>query len=260
MSSDGAAAYVINTSITERVVRGFKTDTGAALMVTPNFELRDLDTRFLAISPDDKQLAVAVYGDRSIQVDRSIQWLEAKTGKSLGKAVVSNQSSIRSLAFAGEKHLVANVTNSKEGGLMVVDTEQGKQARFIKAQFQTFGGFSAFISSSRQLVAPTFDFRTRRKEPTLMFWDIDTGKIVDRFELSPVQYTSIATAHDGKIVLLGTSTGDIELWNVARQKLHATLRGGHRGAAACLAVSPDGTTFASGGADTTVLLWKLPAK
>ena len=92
-----------------------------------------------------------------------------------------------------------------------------------------------------------------------MFWNIDTGKIVDRFDLSALHYTSIAAAQEGKLVLLGTATGDIEIWNVAQQKLHATYTGGHRGAVECLALAPDGRTFASGGADTTVMLWKMPA-
>ena len=65
----------------------------------------------------------------------------------------------------------------------------------------------------------------------------------------------LAFSPDGRLVAAGLD-GTVQVWAAAGQLLRAPA--GHAGPAYCVAVCPDGKTFASGGVDDIVRLWDLP--
>ena len=96
---------------------------------------------------------------------------------------------------------------------------------------------------------------------TTSIWKVPPG--TDRATLSieyPAYVYTAGFSPDGSIVVSGTlvigNVDVLEVRDVATGTLIATLEG-HGGQIGSLAFSPDGSTFASGSADGTVLVWDL---
>jgi WD40 repeat protein len=96
----------------------------------------------------------------------------------------------------------------------------------------------------------------------LVSW-LDDDRMFCRFHgFSGIAVTSVAYTPDGRQVLSGSEDGVIRLWDVETGKLVRSYRG-HReglGGIRCLALAPDGKTFASGNGtfeDCTVRVWDL---
>jgi WD40 repeat protein len=67
----------------------------------------------------------------------------------------------------------------------------------------------------------------------------------------------VAFSRDGRYLAAGHGA-EVQLWDLATRRVQRTLRG-HRERVRCLAVSPDGTTLASGSDDWQIRLWDLPS-
>ena len=78
-------------------------------------------------------------------------------------------------------------------------------------------------------------------------------------ELFDGDVQTIVFSPDGRSIAVGHggATGIVRVWDVFSGKAIAIFRG-HVGGVQAIAFSPDGGTIASGGADTSILLWKLP--
>ncbi len=85
-----------------------------------------------------------------------------------------------------------------------------------------------------------FDGRNGEK----LSWQIPTGAV-------PL---SLAYAEGGSVVAIGTSTGELQLWDVATQTLRNEIKA-HTSRINALGVFPNGTTLASGGRDRRLQLW-----
>lgn len=68
--------------------------------------------------------------------------------------------------------------------------------------------------------------------------------------------TIMAFSGDGRLLATGDESR-IQVWDFKERKILATFKG-HRGSITCLKFSPDESILASGGQDTTILLWKVP--
>ena len=88
----------------------------------------------------------------------------------------------------------------------------------------------------------------------LRIWETASGG--DRLRLS-TQGRTVSTAifsRDGRVLVAGTSSGELLAYDLDTGK-EVLRRAGHRGPVRCLRFSPDESLLASGGDDTTVLLW-----
>jgi WD40 repeat protein len=81
------------------------------------------------------------------------------------------------------------------------------------------------------------------------------GGPLERIITDAGQVSALAVTPDGTLLLLGSSSGVIHIWNPASGQLERTLAG-HTGVVSAVVVTPDGSRVVSGGGDT-VRVWDL---
>src|SRR5207248_1958413 len=94
----------------------------------------------------------------------------------------------------------------------------------------------------------------------LRLWDASSGRQLWQAEAPGEHgFLGLAFSPDGALLAAGTCSGDgsVRLYEVATGGEAARLDG-HRGNVGCLAFAPGGRTLATGGADSTILLWDVP--
>jgi WD40 repeat protein len=110
--------------------------------------------------------------------------------------------------------------------------------------------FVAFAPDSASLV-------TGHQNGTIRFWDVATGRTPRHFTGQEYDAEWMAFAPDGKVMaVIGLGRPSIRLLDVATGRELARLEG-HRGYVPALAFSSDGSLLATGGSDTTVVVWDL---
>jgi WD40 repeat protein len=202
--------------------------------------VRDLD-----FSPDGKLLASAG-GD-----DRARLW-EAATGKRLRQ--VREVAGCKSAGFSPGRKTV--LVHGSAGDLFLWEVATGKKA----LSFREFRG-----DYGRGLVLARWLGDGRRVAGAgpggLRFWDAASGKELRavRVPAHPSGADAFALSPDGKTFAAREGSGGddaVGLWDADTGECFARLRG-HTGPVSALAFSPDSGTLASGGYDTTVLLWDV---
>jgi WD40 repeat protein len=102
-------------------------------------------------------------------------------------------------------------------------------------------------------------------EGTIRFHDALTGDLLYKVEEETpgIRPGVLAFSPDGRTIAIAQNNlhreSSVDLWELASGKVRARFVG-HRGAAMSLAFSPDGRTLATGGADTTILLWDVTGR
>jgi hypothetical protein len=104
------------------------------------------------------------------------------------------------------------------------------------------------------------------RAPLFQLWHVATGKPVVTLGIRTDHFHSFAFSPCGRMIAtadwmrdgipFGKKSTEVRLWSTLTGKHLATLSG-HIAEVLCLAWSPDGSTLASGGADTTIVLWDV---
>lgn len=93
---------------------------------------------------------------------------------------------------------------------------------------------------------------------SLIWWDLKTGQILERFQGPQPNIIGLAFSPDGKSGLAGSADKTMVLWGLdsgaQRYRLDA-----HSSPVNAVAYSPDGTRGASGAADGTIIIWDAPS-
>ncbi|XP_058660814.1 POC1 centriolar protein homolog B isoform X1 [Ammospiza caudacuta] len=90
---------------------------------------------------------------------------------------------------------------------------------------------------------------------TVKLWDIRTNKLLQHFKVHRAGVNCISFHPSGNYLITASSDGTLKILDLLGERLIYTLHG-HKGPVLCVAFSKGGESFASGGVDAQVLLWK----
>jgi hypothetical protein len=135
--------------------------------------------------------------------------------------------------------------------LRIWDTSTGRGLLTINEPTDPWGTFVSFSPDAHRLAMVHLD---SRRFATFKMWNLTTKPTANAFSLSVgLPYISVF-ALDGKRIITGDLSGNVNSWDVESGGMLATFRG-HATPVYALAVSRDGTQVASAGYDQTVRVW-----
>jgi WD40 repeat protein len=212
-----------------------------------------------AFSPDGAALAAAASPFPN-ERGRIHLW-ETDSGRELFTLPGVN-AAVDGLAFAPDgKTLAALCRSEAPGGGLAFEVLLWEAA--ADKEPRSFTQFTVVARGGRRSLAFSPDGRLLAASygaGSLTVWDLSTGKERWRAERADAHATApVVFAPDGRTLAWATDTqtGDkavIQVLEVFTGKMRREFAG-HLGPVAALAFSPDGRALATGGADTTVLLW-----
>jgi WD40 repeat protein len=217
--------------------------------------------RFALLRPGDPRATVTVYEvdsgkEVSSFVDPNKRWSSDLFFTDGGKTIIVVSKRIAGFSVADGKMLFnyrvepADAAPSKDPGVGV-GVEKQETTGWQTGVFTANGDLAACV-----LKGPAAGFGSTPVINRLALLDGRTGKVIRRWpDGGKATQARLAFSPDGK--LLATSDGhDIHVWETATGKELRTFRG-HRNEIETLAFSADGRRLASGGGDSTVLVWGL---
>src|SRR3984957_20423773 len=105
-----------------------------------------------------------------------------------------------------------------------------------------------FIFNGKYLAA-----LTKSSADPIQLWDLSTGHKTG----FPVSASAMAISRDGKTMAMATSSGTVQLWDVATRRPMGSAFTVSPEVIYSLAFSPDGRTLATGSNDNTARLWDV---
>jgi len=239
------------------------------------------------VSPDSRTLATG-------SVDRSIQLWNLDEGSQVG-TLTGHQDEVRCLAFSPDGKTLISGGRDKQIKLWDIGTRC--QAKSLPQQGQPINGV-AVSRDGKLLAAAIGDSKQPGTPGLVRLWELPSGKEFETPSENGTCYNAVAFSADGTLLAFCGADGLVQTWDIARRSLrpgmkhltsvhsvcflrrtsflaaslqdggvslwhvasrrHMANYEGHRDTAYSLAVSPDGTTLVTAGADGAVRLWSTP--
>jgi RNA polymerase sigma factor (sigma-70 family) len=213
--------------------------------------------QLMALSPDGRLLAA---GRR----DEALRLWDVRAGKEV-RQFEGPGKIVGCLAFSPDSRMLAYGVNrigndADDKTLRLMDVTNSKEIHTFTSRTQA----CCVVFSPDGKVIASWHCRYPDKSYVCL-WDVASGKELCRHSGHPAGSGVISFSPDGKLV---TSTGwidveerdpHIDLWEAATGQLIRRFVGHHSGVNS-LAFSPDGLKLASGGGDSTILLWDITGR
>lgn len=195
------------------------------------------DITSVMFTPDGQQI-VAGSEDSVIHV-----W-DAETGRVV-RRLVGHSRPVRSIALSRDGRYV--LSGSEDETARLWDLSSGKEQRQIKSGL---GVWSVAFGKDDQLVLVGTGFGATA-------WDTATGKLTQLLHAKSFsRYGGLAISGNGRYLVSGTSSGDVQVWDLASG--HQKMRlAGHTEWVNDIAVSANSRYVVSAAADKSIRLWNL---
>ncbi|GAB4276669.1 MAG: hypothetical protein Fur0025_02020 [Oscillatoriaceae cyanobacterium] len=211
----------------------------------------------VAISPNGKIIA-------SGSLDHTVKLWDLETGKLL-HAFTGHTGPVSCVKFSPDGQTIASSSAFKDGTIRLWDLDSKQQITALKGNdWIVLSVWSIAFSPDGKILASA-----HHADSTVKIWNLENGQLLRTLRGHVWAVESVAISPDGQTVVSGSLDSNIKIWNLKNGQLIQTLNGPADSPFSMvqswfsshsiwsIAISPDGTRLASGGAEQPIKIWNL---